>query len=328
MCNAFNHPLHCNCGWGGVWYGSTGDSATWLFNRPLHHPRKLGRQNGTYQAISRGYTRPNSTCPVCGQAVYFYASPYGGRVFFDELGPPWPKHPCTDNAGARQPQEAAATTRSSRDSLLWLGDVQLAKVGPSTYEMQGVSQDKKFIFHFEASGTVMAEMVRFKPLGQGKLEVHILDYNDETRSWMAWQGTARVKRESVGSARQLKASIVHQHGQSTLVAARAAGARYQREAPGQFKLSALQQRGSAAPKALHITSDGLYLCPICGAHLAQGRVLKHLFEVHKVQASELSALPTIPAAELSRPVRCPDCANMMPLQGLAKHRRRKHGVTG
>ena len=22
----------------------------------------------------------------------------GGRVYFDELGPPWPKHACTDNA--------------------------------------------------------------------------------------------------------------------------------------------------------------------------------------------------------------------------------------
>jgi hypothetical protein len=34
---------------------------------------------------------------VCGAAVFFYQSPYNGRVFFDALGPPWPKHPCTDN---------------------------------------------------------------------------------------------------------------------------------------------------------------------------------------------------------------------------------------
>ncbi|WP_097010311.1 hypothetical protein [Pseudodesulfovibrio profundus] len=27
--------------------------------------------------------------------VFYYQSPNGGRVFFDELGPPWPKHPCT-----------------------------------------------------------------------------------------------------------------------------------------------------------------------------------------------------------------------------------------
>ena len=29
--------------------------------------------------------------------MYFYKSPYGGRVYFDDLGPPWPKHPCTDH---------------------------------------------------------------------------------------------------------------------------------------------------------------------------------------------------------------------------------------
>ncbi len=38
---------------------------------------------------------PNASCPVCGAAVYFYANEYGSRVYFDELGPPWPKHPCT-----------------------------------------------------------------------------------------------------------------------------------------------------------------------------------------------------------------------------------------
>ncbi|WP_091106580.1 DUF1707 domain-containing protein [Micromonospora citrea] len=56
-----------------------------------------------------GWISPNASCPVCGAAVYFYANEHGSRVFFDELGPPWPKHPCTDNpalhattAGGRQ----------------------------------------------------------------------------------------------------------------------------------------------------------------------------------------------------------------------------------
>jgi hypothetical protein len=40
--------------------------------------------------------RPNAKCPVCGAPVYFYQNEFGSRVFFDELGPPWPKHPCTD----------------------------------------------------------------------------------------------------------------------------------------------------------------------------------------------------------------------------------------
>ena len=42
-------------------------------------------------------TNPNARCPVCGDQVYFYRSSDGGSVYFDELGPPWPKHPCMDN---------------------------------------------------------------------------------------------------------------------------------------------------------------------------------------------------------------------------------------
>ncbi|MFC4017292.1 hypothetical protein ACFOW4_04955 [Micromonospora sp. GCM10011542] len=44
-----------------------------------------------------GWISPNAICPVCGASVYFYANQHGSRVFFDDLGPPWPKHPCVDN---------------------------------------------------------------------------------------------------------------------------------------------------------------------------------------------------------------------------------------
>ncbi|MCC2314170.1 hypothetical protein [Cellulomonas xiejunii] len=40
---------------------------------------------------------------MCRAAVYFYANEHGSRVYFDEMGPPWPKHPCT------QPDAAPAT---------------------------------------------------------------------------------------------------------------------------------------------------------------------------------------------------------------------------
>lgn len=88
MCNAWNHPVQCTCGWGGVGHQgkrTVGDNAPnpWL----------------KYWGFTResSYTNPNASCPVCGASVYFYQSPNGGRVFFDELGPPWPKHPCTNN---------------------------------------------------------------------------------------------------------------------------------------------------------------------------------------------------------------------------------------
>lgn len=35
-----------------------------------------------------------TTCPHCGQRVFFFTCDHGSRVFFDELGPPWPKHRC------------------------------------------------------------------------------------------------------------------------------------------------------------------------------------------------------------------------------------------
>ena len=34
-------------------------------------------------------------------AVFFYSSQFGSKVYFDDLGPPWPKHPCTDNPRRR-----------------------------------------------------------------------------------------------------------------------------------------------------------------------------------------------------------------------------------
>lgn len=37
---------------------------------------------------------------MCGAEVFFYSNELGSRVYFDDLGPPWPKHPCTDTSTA------------------------------------------------------------------------------------------------------------------------------------------------------------------------------------------------------------------------------------
>lgn len=36
-------------------------------------------------------------CPQCRREVYFYSNEHGSRVFFNELGPTWDKHGCTDS---------------------------------------------------------------------------------------------------------------------------------------------------------------------------------------------------------------------------------------
>jgi len=81
-----NHYSNCGCGWCLKTRAATKRDPGYWF--PLETP-----SFDTYGS----FTIPNAACPVCGAAVFFYRSPAGGRVFFDELGPPWPKHPCTDN---------------------------------------------------------------------------------------------------------------------------------------------------------------------------------------------------------------------------------------
>lgn len=100
-CNAHNHDnARCNCGWGGAFYGNYSDEpeARW--------PASIGSGLEAWASLGttvESFTIPNASCPVCRADVYFYRSPHNGRVYFDSLGPPWPKHECTDNSLRRVP---------------------------------------------------------------------------------------------------------------------------------------------------------------------------------------------------------------------------------
>jgi hypothetical protein len=80
---------------------------------------------------------------VCGAQVFFYSNEFGSRVYFDELGPPWPKHPCTDNSsdvghftpsppvGLRNPFAARnpSSTANDVDRIAYVV-TEAVKVGP------------------------------------------------------------------------------------------------------------------------------------------------------------------------------------------------------
>jgi hypothetical protein len=53
---------------------------------PIHESGRCGEYRKTAIPVK---------CRKCGQAVYFVQH-NGGSVWFDELGPPWPKHPCSE----------------------------------------------------------------------------------------------------------------------------------------------------------------------------------------------------------------------------------------
>lgn len=81
-CNAFNHPPHCNCGWGPK------DTIGAIKDVGFEWTKSLN----SYES----FVNPNARCPKCKKLVYFYRSPHNGSVYFDKLGPPWDKHPCMD----------------------------------------------------------------------------------------------------------------------------------------------------------------------------------------------------------------------------------------
>lgn len=86
-CNAHNHSPLCDCGWGGTNY-----------NNSRSEPK-------VDWSKAKSHTIPNAHCPICSASVFFYRSPDGGTVFFDSLGPPWPKHSCTSNDAYHQTRE-------------------------------------------------------------------------------------------------------------------------------------------------------------------------------------------------------------------------------
>ncbi len=89
MCNAFNHPRSCKCGWGSD--GMVGYSNS--YDNYLDSELSALAKAYAFRAGSSS-TQPNYQCKCCGAKVYFFQSSSGGKVLFDALGQPWPKHDC------------------------------------------------------------------------------------------------------------------------------------------------------------------------------------------------------------------------------------------
>jgi hypothetical protein len=108
MCNAWNHPPSCRCGWGGDghlggggdgWHGTEGTSSWPSYRLPEHDYWRFVREAGP------------SKCPWCGDLVFFLRH-NGGCVYVDELGFPWPVHPCwLDQSGSRGARASAFAER-------------------------------------------------------------------------------------------------------------------------------------------------------------------------------------------------------------------------
>lgn len=93
----FNHYSNCTCGWCVNYGRSRAALADYEHDFRERDARLLLKRSGA-NSVAGCYVNPNARCPRCGVPVFFYANAAGSRVYFDDLGPPWPKHPCTDNS--------------------------------------------------------------------------------------------------------------------------------------------------------------------------------------------------------------------------------------
>ena len=102
MCNAYNHPRGCRCGWGGEGY---------LGGNHLGGPGSVAQARPSWPADD--FCRP-TTCPVCGSSQVWFIRHNGGSIWVDSLGIPWPIHHCFDegDSSSRPLHQLAAASRS------------------------------------------------------------------------------------------------------------------------------------------------------------------------------------------------------------------------
>ena len=144
MCNAWNHAIGCNCGWGEGW--SLGGPETDYV--ALLAGYQAGRKPGV--SIVGGvacwsdpieFCRP-TICAYCGAFVYFVRH-NGGSAWFDELGYPWPKHDCYYEApdgksharNSSNARPAPTSTKEDERVPSWPnvdGFIQLASARPNS----------------------------------------------------------------------------------------------------------------------------------------------------------------------------------------------------
>ena len=124
MCNAYNHPPSCTCGFGGE--GHLGGGHSWQFNAGIistsNSANEWEKQDFTYQ----------TTCPECGCFPVYFIRHNNGSVWVDELGWPWPKHGCFD-----KPNEPTHTFGAWVDRTEYLNNPKFALVLRSDISIDG-----------------------------------------------------------------------------------------------------------------------------------------------------------------------------------------------
>lgn len=122
VCNAKNHRWNCDCGFGGA-NGSRSTRNSSAKSSDLFAGPKVPRR----------YTKPNERCAFCDVPVFFRRLANGGRVYFDDPGSPWRKHPCTD----RDSKSYLGPFGDAKDGWPQVTELSAETVGSNTLRLTG-----------------------------------------------------------------------------------------------------------------------------------------------------------------------------------------------
>lgn len=293
MCNAHNHPPSCDCGWGGVWYGNQPYAGCGWVRPNEPRPRTMGEQKGTFSAEAAGFAVPNARCPVCGTSVFFYQSPYGGRVYFDSLGPPWPKHPCTTHeylASSRDVPWQGGYSSWHGEGWKPLRNVSTGP-GPSSaiYQLSGIDNNlKNRQVFFAADELVMCEIVRFKPRAPGEVYISILDYDTVTHRWQTWSGIAYVQAENAATRVGMLHKTIFPGEAVPPKPTEPEKPRAKEKLPAPKRIDIPKPAPSSSPPAV---ADTFQNCPVCKQLVLKKNLLKHIRRVHDGSLTPLAVPP-------------------------------------
>lgn len=152
-CNGFNHQKDCTCHFGG--------------GHPLSRPPRW--TGWRPRSIRRLLKKANAKCPECRAEVYYLPFRNGGGAYFDKLGPPWPKHPCTDDTKRYSPYTKSGKPRltvkpTEFEETGWLPfilrNVEFFSVGTIIH---GVALDNPTVLHF-GTRNVNLDLDRQRPI--------------------------------------------------------------------------------------------------------------------------------------------------------------------
>jgi hypothetical protein len=169
-------------------------------------PKAAAISSTPQNPLRLGWTQPNAKCPRCGAEVYFYASKDGGRVYFEELGPPWPKHLCFELTSERtiateMTQADEPTVRWDHAGWMWLRVDQVTLIGAGgLHRLMGFDGINAPSISFRLVGAFEVEIARYMPQDDGGVLISFLARDEQAKQWLVCEGLGTLSRSEPPAA--------------------------------------------------------------------------------------------------------------------------------